>query len=63
MNMRCHRCDGLLTRDSSWSLTEANTCFEYLRCVNCGNHQFVKGIPHESAKHMKKQGSTIVLPE
>ena len=54
MNMQCHRCDGLLTYDSSWSLTEANTCFEYLRCVNCGNHQFVKGISPEGAMQMKK---------
>ena len=44
MNIRCHRCDGLLTHDSAWSLTEPYTHLDYVRCINCGNYQFEAGV-------------------
>jgi len=62
MNRRCHRCDGLLTHDSSWSPIEAYTHLNYLKCVNCGNYQFdssVSGIvglnAPDTKSHRKQQ--------
>ena len=63
MNMRCHRCGGLLTPDSAWSLTETYTHLDYLRCVNCGNYQFEEGVSPESAgTYSKRQGIAHYAP-
>jgi len=39
--MDCDRCRGLLVEDSIWSLNNDFLEVHYMRCVNCGHHEFI----------------------
>ena len=40
--MPCNRCHGLLIREQTWSADNDFREVSFIRCVNCGNYQFVK---------------------
>ena len=50
--MQCHRCHGLLIREKTWSPDNDFREVSFIRCVNCGNCQFVKeeGVPPDASK-------------
>ena len=42
--MNCDRCRGLLVEDSIWSLNNDFLEVSYMRCVNCGHHEFIGNV-------------------